>query len=53
MVEVMQKVSEPRAKEWDLNDLVKKFVKRLPPEFYGVEDPVEADEWTVQIENIF
>ena len=53
MVEVMQKVSEPRAKERDLNDLVEKFMKRLPPEFYGVEDPAEADEWTVQIEKIF
>ncbi|XXG88369.1 hypothetical protein AAC387_Pa12g0584 [Persea americana] len=25
----------------------------LKPEFYGVEDPAEADEWTVQIEKIF
>ena len=53
MVEVMQKVSVPRAKERDLNDLVEKFMKRFLPKFYGVEDPAEADEWTVQIEKIF
>ena len=53
MIEVMQKVSEPQVKERDLNDLVEKFMKRFPPEFYGVEDPTEADEWTVQIEKIF
>ena len=28
-------------------------MKRLPPKFYGVEDPAEADEWTVQTEKIF
>ena len=49
----MQKVSEPRAKEWDLNDLVEKFVKRFPPNFNGVEGPVEADEWAIQIKKIF
>ena len=47
MIEVMQKVSEPRAKERNLNDLVEKFMKRFPPEFYGVEDHAEADDWTV------
>ena len=47
MIEVMQKVSEPRAKERDLNNLVEKFMKGFPPEFYGIEDLAEADEWTV------
>ena len=53
MIEVMQKVYEPRAKERDLDDLVEKFMIRFPPKFYGVEDPAEADEWTIQIKKIF
>ena len=53
MIEVMQKVSERWAKKRDLNDLVEKFMKRFPQEFYGVKDPTEVDEWTIQIEKIF
>ena len=53
MIDVMQMVSQTRAKERDLNDLVEKFMKMFPPEFYGVEDPADADKWTVQLEKIF
>ena len=52
MLEVVQKVSRLRAKEHDLNELVEKFRKRFPPEFHGIEDPADADEWVVQIEKI-
>lgn len=33
--------------------MVEKFKKRFLPEFYVVEDPADAEEWTVQIEKIF
>ena len=45
MLEVVQKVGQPHAKEYDLNELVEKFRKRFPPEFHGIEDPALADEW--------
>ena len=53
MLEVVQKVGQPRAKEYDLNELVEKFRKRFPPEFHGIEDPAVADEWVVQMEKIY
>ena len=53
MLEVVQKVGQPQAKEYDLNELVEKFRKRFPPEFHGIEDPTVADEWVVQMEKIY
>lgn len=53
MLEVVQKVSQPQAKEHDFNELVEKFRKRFPPEFHGMEDPTDADEWVVQMEKIY
>ena len=58
MMEVMQRQVQPTqiimpARATDPNDLFYKFKKRAPPEFYGNEDPLDADEWTVQIEKIF
>ena len=47
ILEVVQKVGQPQAKEYDLNELVEKFRKRFPPEFHGIEDPAIADEWVV------
>ncbi|XXG41849.1 hypothetical protein AAC387_Pa01g2226 [Persea americana] len=41
------------ARATDPNDLFDKFKKRAPPEFYGNEDPLDADEWIVQVEKIF
>ena len=53
MLEIVQKVGQPQAKEYDLNELVEKFRKRFPPEFHGIEDPAVADEWVVQMEKIY
>ena len=41
------------ARVTDPNDVFDKFKKRNPPEFYGNEDPLDADEWVVQVEKIF
>ena len=30
-----------------------KFLKRGPPEFTGIEDPLVADDWIVRMEKIF
>ena len=43
MLEVVQKVGQPQAKEYDLNELVEKFRKRFPPEFHGIEDHAIAE----------
>ncbi|XXG80001.1 hypothetical protein AAC387_Pa09g0960 [Persea americana] len=53
MLEIVQKVGQPQAKEYDLNELVEKFRKRFPPEFHGIEDPAVAYEWVVQMEKIY
>ena len=53
MLEVVQKVGQPQAKEYDLNELVEKFRKRFPPKFHGIEDPAVTDEWVVQMERIY
>ena len=53
MLEVVQKVGRPQAKEYDLNELVKKFMRRFPPEFHGIEDLAIADEWAIQMERIY
>ena len=53
MLEVVQKVGQLQAKEYDLNKLVEKFRKRFPPEFHGIKDPAVADEWVVQMEKIY
>ena len=37
----------------DPNDMYDKFKKRNPPAFYGNEDPLDVDEWVVQVEKIF
>ena len=47
MLEVVQKVGQPQAKEYNLNKLVEKFRKWFPPEFHGIEDPAVADEWVI------
>ena len=49
----MQKVGQPQAKEYNLDELVEKFRKRFPPEFHGIDDPADADEWVVQMEKIY
>ena len=41
------------ARVTDPNDVFDKFKKRNPPEFFGNEDPLDADEWVVQVEKIF
>ena len=53
MLEVVQKVGQPQAKEYDLNELVEKFRKRFPSEFHGIEDAAVADEWVAQMEKIY
>ncbi|KAJ8627943.1 hypothetical protein MRB53_021250 [Persea americana] len=40
-------------KEVDPNDLYEKFRKRFPPEFHGSEDPMVADDFIEQLEQIF
>ena len=52
MLEVVQKVRQPQAKEYNLNKLVEKFGKRFLLEFHGIEDPAVAGEWVVQMEKI-
>ena len=37
----------------DPNILYERFRKRGPKEFTGIEDPMAADDWLEQIENIF
>ena len=37
----------------DPNDLYEKFRKRVPPEFHGSEDPMVADDFIEQMEQIF
>lgn len=37
----------------DPNDQFDKFKKRTLPEFYRNEDPLDANEWAVQMEKIF
>ena len=58
MMEVMQRQAQPTqviipAIIVDPNDLFDNFKKRAPPEFYGNEDPLDADEWIFQVEKIF
>ncbi|XXG89231.1 hypothetical protein AAC387_Pa12g1283 [Persea americana] len=58
MMEVLQRPTQPSqlimpAKVVEPNDMFDKFKKRAPPQFYGNEDPLDADEWVVQIEKIF
>ena len=40
-------------KEVDPNDLYEKSRKRFPPEFHGSEDPMVADDFIEQLEQIF
>ena len=53
MLEVVQKVGQPQAKEYDLNELVEKFRKRFPPELHDIKDPAIANEWVVQMKKIY
>ena len=41
------------ARVTDPNDMYDKFKKRNPLAFYGNDDPLDADEWVVQVEKIF
>ena len=47
----VQVVIPPR--EVDPNDLYEKFRKMVPPEFHGSEDPMAADDFIEQLEQIF
>ena len=54
----MQKNTQPIQvvlvpKEKDPNEVFKKFKKRNPPEFFGSEDPMGAEEFITQMEKIF
>lgn len=40
-------------RERDPNEIFKKFLKRGPPEFFSMEDPLVANDWIVRMEKIF
>ena len=58
MMEVLQRPTHPAqvimpTRVADSKDTYGKFKKRNPPEFYGNEDPLNVDEWVVQVEKVF
>ena len=57
-MDVIERVTQPAQvdvpiRERDLNDIFKKFLKRGPTEFSGMEDPLVVDDWIVRMEKIF
>ena len=58
VLDVIEKVAQSVSadvpiREVDPNVIFEKFLKRGPLEFTGMEDPLVADDWIVQMEKIF
>ena len=58
VLDVIERVVQPAPadvpiREVDLNVIFEKFLKRGPPKFTGMEDPLVTNDWIVRIEKIF